>query len=133
MNWPAAARQLLTDDGSRAQTFRFLISGGVNTVLAYLFFLAIYWTFGTPFWAFNIAFVLGILTSYLLNLKFTFRGRHSTKKLSKFPVTYLIHYVGGISLLKLWLHLGIPAEIAVWINTLLLCPVTFLVARFILR
>ena len=133
MNWPAAAKRLLTDDGSRAQMFRFLISGGTNTTVTYLCFLAVYWTFDAPFWAFNISFGLGILFSYLLNLKFTFRARHSMKKMSTFPVTYLVYYVGGISLLKLWLSLGIPAEIAGLLNIFLLFPVTFLLARFILR
>ena len=133
MNWQTTARRLLTDDGGRAQMFRFLISGSINTGASYLCFLAVYWTFAAPFWAFNIAFGFGILTSYLFNLKFTFRKRHSMKKMSAFPITYLVYYAGGISLLKLWLDLGIPAEIAAWLNVFLLFPVTFLLMRVILR
>ncbi|MCY4324894.1 MAG: GtrA family protein, partial [Betaproteobacteria bacterium] len=105
---------------------------GTNTVLTYLYFVTLYWTLDAPFWAFNISFVMGIMSSYLLNLKFTFRGTHSIKKMAKFPITYLVYYVGGITLLKVWLDLGIPAEVAGLLNVFLLAPITFLIARFIL-
>ena len=133
MNLRSTVLQLLTEDRLRAQILRFLISGGTNTIATYLYFLAIYWTFDTPFWAFTISFVLGIMTSYLLNLKFTFQQRHKTKKMLAFPAIYLFHYLLGLSLFKLWLHIGIAAEIAFLLNAMLLAPIVFLLMRFILR
>ncbi len=126
-------KKLLAASGISGETARFLIAGGINTGVTYLIYLVAYWIGGSPLWAFNIAFVCGILLSYALHLKVTFRASHTHRKLVKYPLAYLVQYILGVGFLELWLWLGIPAEIAGLLTVPILVPVTFVMTRYILR
>ncbi len=126
-------KKLLDSSGISGETARFLIAGGINTGATYLIYLVAYWIGGSPLWAFNIAFVCGILLSYALHLKVTFRATHSNRKLAKYPLVYLVQYILGVAFLEFWLWLGIPAEIAGLLTVPILVPVTFVMTRYILR
>ena len=124
---------LLTKSGMAPEFARFLAVGGANTGGGYLIYLAALWSGATPVWAYNISYAAGVVISYLLNLKFTFRKTHSAKRMFLFPLTYLAQYTIGLFALKGFLHLGVSAEFAGLLIIPITVPITFLCARFFLK
>ena len=124
---------LLAKSGVAPEIARFLVVGGVNTGGSYLIYLTALWSGVPPIWAYNISYAVGIVISYLLNLKFTFRKTHTAKKMLLFPLVYLIQYSIGLFALKGFLLLGVAAELAGLLIIPLTVPVTFLCAKFFLR
>ena len=112
---------------------RFLVVGTLNTGWGYLVYVACLLAGTGPSWAFSISWLVGIGSSYLLNLKITFRTRHSTGKMLLFPVIYGSQYVIGLIILKLSLAVGLPPFIAVLPGLLVTVPLTFLAMSLILR
>ncbi len=123
----------LTKVGITPEFIRFLVVGGTNTFSTYLIYLVVLWLGATPVWSYNISYAFGILISYFLNLKVTFRGRHSTKKMLLFPLVYGVQYTVGLIALKGFLYLEVPAEFAGLLIIPIVVPITFLLSRILLR
>lgn len=84
--------------------FRFLIVGGINTVVgygAYVLFLSI-----VPYLIANtLATIIGVINSYLWNRYFTFRSKNKAlNEIIKFSSVYLVSYC--FSMLFLYLIVG---------------------------
>lgn len=112
---------------------RFLVVGGANTLVSYLFYLAVLWLGDSPLLAYNFSYALGIVVSYFLSLKVAFRRKHTTKKMLLFPLAYAVQYAVGFGGLKIFLSFGMPAELAGLLIIPLTVPVTFLCAKFFLK
>jgi putative flippase GtrA len=111
----------------------FVIVGAINTVLTYMLFLFIQQY--THYWiAYTIAFVVGIVLSYLLNVLFVFKGGHSIGAMLKFPFIYLLQYLyGSLALITIVEALGIAKPIAMLIVIATSVLLTFLLVRLVFR
>src|SRR5947208_14714290 len=100
----------------KGEGLRFLIAGGINTLLTYLIYLALL-PFASYWIAFSISFAAGVIIAYGLNAGFVFRTSFSLGKMVKFPAIYLLQYVAGLLLLRIFVgSLGVDARIAPLIN-----------------
>jgi putative flippase GtrA len=81
-----------------------------------------------------IAYVSGIIFSYLFNAHVVFNVKKSWKGLMAYPLVYLLQYALGALLLSLMVEkLGIPEEFAPLLIIVLLLPVTYLLSKTILK
>lgn len=111
---------------------RFLASGVLNTLST----LLLYWlllALLSPQAAYAVSFAIGVILSYVLNLRFVFRERHSTKKVLLFPLVYLATYALGAGVLQVAIHrLSVPAAVAPLLSIVCTLPVSFLLIRWLL-
>lgn len=111
----------------------FLIGGGLNTLLTYGIYLLLnmYMSYQKSY---VIAYVSGIIFSYLFNAHVVFNVKKSWKGLMAYPLVYLLQYILGALLLSLMVEkLGIPEELAPLLIIVLLLPVTYLLSKTILK
>lgn len=115
------------------EALRFLVVGGLNTAAT----LLVYWLLlpGLGYGiAYSVAFGLGIVLSYVLNLRFVFRARASVSNAAAYPLVYAVQYLLGLGILAAWTELlGLPARYGVLASIAATIPVTFLLSRFVLR
>ena len=100
------------------QLLRFIIVGGLNTLLTGLLFLALS-SFLPPTLAYTFAFVTGIVFSVMATPRLVFRARASIARRTQYLGWYLTVYVVGLGLVYL-LHDRLTVD-----NTLV-AAVTFL-------
>ena len=116
-----------------ARFLRFVIIGGLNTLITYLLYL-IFLGLVDYRVAFTISFIFGVFIAYFLNSLIVFKVTFSWKKLLQYPIIYLVQYSLALILLNLEVELmSIDQVIAPLINVALLLPVTFLLNRYILQ
>ena len=116
-----------------SEFFRFLLSGGVNTLatyLIYLLFLRIM-SYGA---AYSLAYLTGIYLSYYLNYRLVFNERPRWSSAIQYPLVYMLQYFIGVIFLYILVRYEyldrVIAPLAVIILTL---PITFLMSRWIIR
>ena len=112
---------------------RFLISGGINTALTYLIYLAL-----VPFMAYTLAYsvsyVAGIVIAYVINTRFVFQARMQARSALLYPLVYVAQYAAGVVLLALLVEaLGLDERIAPAAVIVLTIPLTFILSRVIIR
>jgi len=112
-----------------AEALRFLIGGGINTLLSY----AIYWLLlpwlSYPF-AYTISYAAAILTGFVINAWFVFRTPWSWRKLAAFPLVQLLNYLMGLGTLTLCIrYIGVDERLAPVLATLIVLPINFLLTR----
>lgn len=111
------------------QGLRFLIGGGLNTLLSY----AIYWMLlpGMPYaWAYTASYAVAILSGFAINTWFVFRTTWSWRRLAAFPLVHLANYLA--SLLVVWIAvslIGVSPTIAPIVATVVVLPLNFLLTR----
>jgi putative flippase GtrA len=112
---------------------RFLVTGVVNTLVSYAVYFVL--QLAMPYQAaYAIAFLVGVATSYLLNVKFVFRVEHTRAKALVFPLVYVAQYALGAALLALLVErAGIPQAWAPLLVTVVMIPVTFALSRLVMR
>lgn len=116
----------------KAESVRFLIAGGINTLVTYLIYLGLLNFVGYAV-AFSISFVAGIFIAYGLNARFVFKAPISLRKLFQYPLIYAFQYAAGLLLLAILVdELGVDKRFAPLINVLLLTPITFMLNRWFL-
>lgn len=83
------------------QFMKFGVIGVLNTALFYAFYLILL-TIIKPTGAYYFAYVLSMVFAVLMNLKFTFEKRATTRKIAMFVCVYLLTmYIGGLILVML--------------------------------
>lgn len=114
------------------QVLRFLVTGGLNTIVTYGIYLLLKGAVGYQI-AYLISYVSGILFSYFMSAIFVFRKKISLRTFSRFPVIYVIQYAVGALLLGVLIHtFSIPTTIAPLLVILVTLPLTFILSRFVL-
>jgi putative flippase GtrA len=112
---------------------KFLLSGGINTFITYIIYLALlnYMSYGISY---SISFCVGIVVSYGLNRFFVFHSKGDKKTILLFPFVYVIQYIVGFILVFLWVELlqwhVFLAPIAATIITI---PLTFILTKWIFK
>lgn len=116
-----------------AEIFRFLIVGALNTVVGYgTYLLLLRWLHYEA--AYAIAYVIGIVVSYVCNALFVFRQPMRARSALYFPLVYLAQFVCGLIILKVLVSLlHIPVWMAPALVIVLTLPVTYVLSRLIVR
>lgn len=113
----------------RSRFLRFLLSGGVNTVATYAIYLALLRIFGYRT-AYTIAYITGILLSYVINRVFVFRTHRGWSSALLFPLVYLAQYLVGLATVWLWVsQLHLAQALAPLIAILVTIPLTYILSR----
>lgn len=111
---------------------RFLLAGGINTILSYAFYVFFLLFFHYAI-AYTISCILSIVISYLLNTKFVFRSHYSWSRFFAFPLVYLVQYFVGLVLLHLVIEfLHVRPLLAPIVVVAITWPITYLLSRYIL-
>jgi putative flippase GtrA len=116
-----------------AEIFRFLLVGALNTLVGYGTYLALLRWMHYEL-AYAIAYVVGIVVSYVCNALFVFREPMRARSAIYFPLVYLVQFVCGLIFLKALIGLlHVPVWLAPALVILLTLPITYLLSRFIVR
>lgn len=111
---------------------RFLISGGVNTLLTYLIYVGLVTVLPYPV-AYTVTTILGIFLSYVLNALFVFRRKLRLMAALQYPVVYIVQYFLGLALLYLLVE---KVHLSKFFAPLLIVaattPITFLLSRLVI-
>ncbi|EIL98452.1 GtrA family protein [Rhodanobacter thiooxydans] len=125
--------RLLSHKHISAEALRFLLGGGVNTLLSY----AIYWLL-LPWLSYPVAYTISyaaaIFTGFAISTWFVFRAPWSWHKLAAFPLVQLFNYLLGLGTVTVCVrYLGIDAKIAPVLATVIVLPANFLLTRSLMR
>lgn len=115
------------------EALRFLVAGGVNTIVAYATYLVLlHWMRYEV--AYAIGYTVGIIVSYVLNALFVFRQPMHARSATRFPLVYVAQFLASLLLLRFAVEvLGIPRWLALAASIAVTMPMTFLLSRWIIR
>ena len=117
----------------RHQALRFLIAGALNTMATYAIYLALLPLLDYTL-AYTIAYLTGIVISYLLNTAFVFRVTRTAANMATFPLVYVVQYLLGALVLNLAVRwIGVPDKFALIASIVVTIPVTFFLSRALLH
>jgi len=110
---------------------RFLLSGGLNTALTYAVYLLL--LIVIPYQvSYTIAYVLGIVTAFLLNRFFVFKSHRGIRSLLLFPLVYGVQYLVSMATLWIWVdQFKQNAKLGPLIAITVSIPITYLMSRYI--
>ncbi len=112
---------------------RFLIMGGINTLVAYLVYLILLILMRYEI-AYAIGYAVGICFAYALSATFVFRKPMNRRSAIQFPLVYLAQFLLSLGLLKVAVDwLDIPKWLAFILVVALTVPVTFTLTRRVLH
>lgn len=116
----------------KGEGLRFLIVGGINTLLTYLVYLILLNFTGYAL-AFTASFAIGILFAFVGYSLFVFRSALQWHKLIQYPLIYGVQYILGLLFLSVLIKsFKIDDRIAPIINVAVLTPITFMLNRIFL-
>ena len=112
---------------------RFVLVGLINTAASYALFVAL--ELVLPYVAaYAIAYVAGIVLSYLLNTGLVFRVPRRWSTFLRFPLVYAVQFALGSGIIVALVEgFAMTPRIAALLAIVATVPVTFLAARFVLR
>jgi len=115
--------------GSSAEAVRFIVGGGVNTLLSYaIYWLLLLWL-SYPY-AYTVSYVSAIFTGFAINTWLVFRTPWRWRKLAAFPLIQLFNYGLGLGVVSLCVGiLNVDARLAPIAATVIVLPVNFLLTR----
>ena len=112
---------------------RFVIAGGLNTLLTYVLYLMLLQIM-PYFWAYSVTYVVGIGLGYLINTFWVFKRQPSLRTAMAYPLTYGLNYLLGAVLLWFLVEWArIPKAAAPLIIVAVSVPVMYLITRAIFR
>ncbi len=115
------------------QFIYFILGGCVNTVTTWLLYILLCKTVHYQI-AWFIAYFLGIVVAYCINIAIVFQGRSNIKKIMQYPFIYLLQYFFSTLLIFLFVNTEkIPNNIIPGLVAVLLVPVSFFMNRFVLE
>tara|TARA_A100001011_G_C14237687_1_gene811796 strand:+ start:451 stop:855 length:405 start_codon:yes stop_codon:yes gene_type:complete len=121
---------------NNGKTTKYLFVGSLNTIVNFLVFKLFLIVFGLPlFIAASSGFISGISISYLLNSKYTFKTKKSSKK------QFLIFLISQFIILQIFnslLHisyyiLNIDQNIAWFLSTLFVAVLNYKIQKWLFR
>lgn len=112
---------------------RFLVMGGVNTLVAYaIYLLLLNWMRYEI--AYTIGYAVGIAMAYALSAAFVFRQPLRKRSAVRFPLVYVAQFLVSLLLLRFAVEiLHLPEWLALGFAVVLTIPVTFVLSRWVVR
>ncbi len=112
--------------------FRFLLTGGLNTVITYALYLALLSLF--PYtWAYSISYVCGIVFAFVMSRFFVFKEHQGIKSILFFPLVYVAQYVLGMCVVWFWVRqISLPEYLAPLAAIILSLPMTYVLTKLVL-
>lgn len=114
------------------EAVRFALVGGLATLLHYGIYLALQ-RFIQVDLAYTIGYVISFIVNFYLTAYFTFRSAPSWKKLFGMGGAHAVNYLLHISLLNLFLWIGISKPLAPIPVFAIAIPVNFVLVRFVFK
>ncbi|WP_438348920.1 GtrA family protein [Paenibacillus sp. FA6] len=115
------------------QFLKFVISGGINTLVTYLVYLLLLLIFNYSL-AYTLSYVSGIFLSYYLNTVFVFKEKVSFRTFLKFPIVYLVQYLVNLFMLYILVErLHLAVEIVPLIVIVITIPITYTLSKLIIK
>lgn len=115
---------------TRNEIFRFVVTGVLATVIHYGIYYALLNFINTSI-AFTIGYFLSFIFNYYMSARFTFRKKTSAKNGAGFLGAHLFNYLLQVTLLNIFLYIGVPKAIAPFPVYAISIPVNFIVVRFV--
>lgn len=108
---------------------KFIISGGLNTIVTYVSYLVL--LRALPYHtSYTIAYISGIVLAYMLNRFFVFKAHQGLWSIATLPFIYLIQYFLG--LLQIWVYVekvGLSDTIAPLLALIISVPLTYFLSH----
>lgn len=115
----------------QSRGLRFLLAGGLNTVVTYLMYLALLPVCGSQR-SYAIAFASGIVFSYVLGRVFVFKSHQGYRSALMLPLVYLLQYLVGAAVVWAWVDLlSQHAALAPAISIVVTLPLTYFLSKFV--
>ena len=114
------------------EAVRFALVGGLATLLHYGIYLALQ-RFIQVDLAYTIGYLISFIANFYLTAYFTFRSAPSWKKLFGMGGAHAVNYLLHISLLNLFLWIGISKPLAPIPVFAIAIPVNFVLVRFVFK
>ena len=118
------------------KTLREALTFGMIGVVATGLHYGIYWCLlgmMRPGWAYTLGYSVSLMFNFLLNASLTFRTQATVRRGLGFLGAHAVNYVLHISLLSLFLWMGIPEKWAPLPVFAVAVLVSFLLVRFVFR
>lgn len=114
------------------EQIRFIIVGVLATAIHYgiyilLNLIIISWL------AYSIGYVTSFLCNFYLSSKYTFQSKASIKKGIGFGISHAINYLIHITLLSVFIKIGISEELAPIPVFAIAIPINFILVRFVFK
>ncbi|MCC2957033.1 GtrA family protein [Massilia sp. IC2-477] len=110
---------------------RFLLAGGLNTLLTYVLYLVLLNAFSYKT-SYAITYVAGLVIAYLLNRLFVFNSHRGAASALLLPLVYLFQYLIGAGIVYAWVELiGQDERVAPLIAVVVTIPLTYVLSRTI--
>lgn len=114
------------------EQIRFIIVGVLATVIHYgiyilLNLIIISWL------AYSIGYVISFLCNFYLSSKYTFQSKASIKKGIGFGISHAINYLIHLTLLSVFIKIGISEELAPIPVFAIAIPINFILVRFVFK
>jgi putative flippase GtrA len=112
---------------------RFILAGGLNTVIVYAAYLALLPLIGYAI-AYSATYVAGIFIAYYLSAQFVFRRSLRWRDAAQYPLVYVLQYGLGITLTTVLIEgAKLNPEIVPALVIIMTLPFTFLLSRRIIK
>ncbi|ENM5918757.1 GtrA family protein [Vibrio mimicus] len=109
---------------------RFVIVGITNTAISYVSFLLLNIIFDYQI-SYALSYGLGLISSYILNGKWTFSARLGYLALLCYPLAYLCQFLVGFFSMKLGVEsYALPEWLAYGISLLTSVPIGFIITKY---
>lgn len=109
--------------------YKFLISGGVNTILTYVVYIFLL-MFLPYVVSYTMSYIFGVVCAYISNRFFVFKKHQGLKSVALLFLIYIIQYVLGVLILWFWVEqLGFAARLAPLVAIIVTVPVTYVLSK----
>jgi putative flippase GtrA len=119
----------------RSEFFRFLVTGGVNTLHYYMIYLTLLHFAGFHYFlAHGIGFASSLVGSFFLNTRFTYRVKPTWRAFIRFPLTQLFNSAMTAVILYILVEgLKVSSSLAPILAVAFTLPATFILTGRVLK
>jgi putative flippase GtrA len=130
---PQEPRQSIDHRRIAGEFLRFLLMGGMNTLVAYLIYLVLLNWIRYEI-AYAIGYATGIVIAYWVSAAFVFRKPMRGRSAIRFPLVYVTQFLVSAGILHVTVEtMHVPHWLAFIVAVGLTIPVTFVLSRWVLH